>query len=106
MLWSTDEEIQSLNNNIKRLFEQYDKHLNNEDDTDQMLTTFIDKTSEETFSSESEIALIISQQAEKFKSKFPTDQIIAKSFTYFFKVKKNDLLSRQYTSDRSFFLCE
>ena len=34
MLWSTDEEIQLLNNNIKRLFEQYDKHLNNEDDTD------------------------------------------------------------------------
>lgn len=103
MLWPTDEEIQTLNNNIKRLFEQYDKHLNNEDDTNQMLSAFIDKTSKETFSSESEIALIISQQAEKFKSKLPTDQIIAKSFTYVFEVKKKDLLNSQYASDGSLF---
>lgn len=103
MLWPTEEEIQLLNTNIKFLFEQYGKQLNNDEDTDQTLATFIDKTSEETFSSESEIVLIISEQAEKFKSLFPTDQIIAKSFTYVFEVKKKGLLDGQYAREGHLF---
>ncbi|WP_214823929.1 hypothetical protein [Exiguobacterium sp. s28] len=103
MLWPTEEEIQLLNMDIKFLFEQYYKQLENNEDTNQTLATFIDKTSEETFSSEAEIVLIISEQAKKFKSLFPIDQIIAKSFTYVFEVKKKGLLNSQYASEGNLF---